>query len=583
MLRSYLRPERWAIVCGLLLKALGSFCELLLPAMLATLLDKAVPQHNRTAIFQQGAVMLLFAVLALLGNLLANRRSALVASRITRQLRHDLFTRSLYLSQSQVESFGVSSLETRLTSDTYHVHQMLSRLQRVGVRAPILLLGGLICTFVLDWRLACILLGSLPCILLLVRLVARRSKMLFRQAQQQVEKLVQTLRESLSGIRLIHAVCSEGREAQSFAQINQQLSQAERRAANYMALSNPAVNLILYTGLAFVLIFGAFLVQAQQVHSGTILAFLTYFTTIANSMVAMTRVFTVYNRGMSSAARIATVLEADWDQDAKQALNTGAWLEPIPHAPALCFKHVSFAYPGTKNVLTDLNFSIPPGTKLGIMGATGSGKSTLLHLLLRLYEPQTGQIEVLGHPLEAYSREQLASLFGVSFQEDFLYRESIRQNVTFARDIDEEALQMALNSAQASDFIAEKDNSLDHKLAVQAANLSGGQRQRLSVARALAGHPSFIILDDAASALDQRTEAALRHELSTQYEGATQIIVSQRLSAIWQADHILYLESGRILAQGNHQALLKSCPAYAALAHAQLGLVHTKQQGGGLG
>lgn len=571
MIRRYLRPELALLSFGLTMKLLGSVAELVIPMLLADMLDVVVPTGNRRAIWLQGGLMLLFSLLALVGNIVANQNSARVSSRVTRRIRHDLFTRTLHLSQHQVDRIGIPSLETRLTSDTYHVHQMISRLQRLGVRAPILLLGGLAFTVALDPVLALSLIVLLPFMGIAIYLIARRGRPLYNQLQANVDLLTRRVRETVTGIRIIRALVTERSERARFAGVNQTVSASERRAAYNMALTNPLMTLLLNIGLALVLLIGAWRIDRGLMDFGVIIAFLTYFTIITSSMIAVTRIFAIYNRGISSAERIEEILKLPDEDESMRSPAAAAGAASAGSTAAIEFRDVSFSYDGKHDQLEEISFRLEPGQTLGIIGPTGSGKSTLLLLLLGLYPDYRGEIYLDGRENRSWTRRERAELFGATFQNDFLYRDSVRQNVGFARRVTEEDIVRAVADARAADFVAGKAGGLDFELGVRAANLSGGQRQRLLIARALATRPRILILDDASSALDYRTDAELRQALREHYADATSVIVAQRISSIQHADLILLIEDGRIAASGSHAELLAASPAYREIAASQMG------------
>ena len=573
MLRRYLRPHLALLIFGLTMKVMGTIAELVIPTLLADMLDVVVPTGDRRAIWLQGGLMLLFAGLALAGNILANQNSARVSSRVTQTMRRDLFGRTLRLSQRQVNQIGIPSLETRLTSDSYHVHHMISRLQRLGVRAPILLVGGLVFTLLLDPLLALSLVVLLPFMSLAIYLIAKRGRPLYTKLQQQVDQMVRRVRETVTGIRVLRALVTGAGERRRFAEVNDAVVAAETRAAYNMAATQPLMTLMLNIGLALVLVIGALRIRQGHMEIGVIIAFLTYFTVITSAMLSVTRIFAIYNRGMSSAARIDEILslpEEDEEVQAEAATGDGEAVDVDTHPYAIEFERVSFSYGGQGYQLEDVSFSLRRGETLGIIGATGSGKSSLIYLMLGLYPDYEGTIRLFGRDLQDWSREERSARFGISFQNDFLFHDTVRENIDFARGLADEALDRALADAQA-DFVAQRDDGLDFELAVRGANLSGGQRQRLLIARALAARPEILILDDASSALDYRTEAELRRALRGGYRGSTAVIVAQRISAIHDADLILLIEDGRIVAQGRHSELLASSAAYRDIAATQMG------------
>lgn len=574
MLSKYLWPLRYPIFTGLLLKIGGALSELLLPYIMAHIIDVVVPRGEIPPIYFWGLMMLLAALGALLGNIWANRRSARVASDAIRKIRYDLFSKTLSLSVSQIKEIGEASLESRLTSDTYHVHNMISRLQRIGIRAPILLAGGLLMTFLLDWQLALILTALLPFIAGLTIWVAKRGRPKYMRQQQAIDGLVQKVRETVSGIRVIKSLVTGEREKRSFSGTNERVVELEKDAAYNMALTNPIMTFLMNSGLTLVIVAGAFLINTGRSEYGSIVAFLTYFTIITNSMLAITRIFTIQNRGMASADRIAEVLNTDVDQNwvrDTDGSRVDVENEEVPHIE---FRHVSFTFSdGSKPVIKDLSFKLKHGETLGVLGETGSGKSTVIDLCMRLYDAGEGEIYINGRDIRDIPRDRLYQLFGFSLQNDFLYGDTIRANIDFGRDLDDAAIDKAAAQAQAAEFIREKDRGMQTQLSSHASNLSGGQKQRLLISRALAGNPDILIMDDSSSALDYRTDAELRRVLREEFRHTTKIIVAQRISSVRTAEQILVLKDGEIQAAGRHEELLESSSAYQEIAAVQMGIL----------
>lgn len=579
MIRKYLYPLRLSLALGLILKTGGALAELLLPYILAHIIDNVVPLGEIPPIYFWGFMMFLAAVAALLGNILANRRSARVASTAIRAIRSDLFTKTLALSASQINHYSEASLESRLTSDTYHVHNMISRLQRIGIRAPILLSGGLLMTFLLDWQLALILTALLPFIGGFTFWIAKRGRPKYMKQQAAADGLVRKVRETVSGIRVIKSLVTGRREKKNFAKINQQVVTLEKDAAYNMALTNPIMTLLMNMGLAFVLVGGAFLINLGRSEYGAIVAFLTYFTIITNSMVAITRIFTIYNRGMASAHRIAEVLDTTADQVwpiMDETSQEADQLEPKSDQkpPHIEFRNVSFSYASSgEEVIRQVSFRLEHGATIGILGETGSGKSTLIALLLRLYDATSGEILIDGINIQALPRETLYAKFGLSLQNDFLYGDTIRANIDFGRGLSEETIINAAKLAKAWEFIQEKADGLDMRLSSRAGNLSGGQKQRLLIARALAANPEILIFDDSSSALDYQTDADVRRMLREEYLDSTHVVVAQRISSVRAADLILLMERGRISASGTHDELMEHSEQYREIAAVQMGLI----------
>mgnify|MGYP005764878921 CR=1 FL=1 len=561
---AYLRPYLGRMSLGLLIKFIGTIMDLLLPWILATTIDHVVPTKSIPAILLWGGMMVVCSVVALVANIVANRMASRVARDTTRRIRHDLFDKIVRLSCRQVDGFSVPSLEARLTSDTYNIHQMIGMMQRLGVRAPILLLGGVLVTLTLEPVLTLVLLAVLPLIGFVIWRISKKGIPLYGELQKAVDRLIRSVREKASGIRVIKALSKEAYEKERFAAVNQEVVDRETHAAVTMAASNPLMNLFLNLGLTLVIVAGAYRVNDGLTQPGTIIAFLTYFTIILNAMLSITRMFVLYSKGSASAGRIAQVLDTPEDllllpEDRRE---TGAHI---------AFEHVSFSYNKNRNALTDIHFSLARGETLGIIGATGSGKSTLAALLMRLYDPDQGVIRINGINVASLPPEELHTRFGVVFQNDFLMEDTIAGNISFGRGLSEEDIAAAAAYAQAESFIEELEDGYAHRLTARGTNLSGGQKQRVLIARALAARPEILILDDASSALDYRTDARLRRAVGEHFEQTTTIVVAQRVSSVRQADHILVLEEGRMLGFGTHEELMDSCASYREIAESQMG------------
>ncbi|MDR1444700.1 MAG: ABC transporter ATP-binding protein/permease [Treponema sp.] len=569
----YIKPSLPRMSLGLTIKFLGTVADLFLPWILAHMIDVVVPQRQVPLILRWGAMMVFCSAWAVTFNVMANRMSAAVARDITRVIRHDLFSRISGLSCAQIDRITIPSLVARLSSDTYNIHRLLSGMQRMGVRAPILLLGGILMTLSLDPMLTLVMVGILPFTLLVVYLVSRKGIPLYTSLQEAVDAMVRVVRENSAGIKVIKALSKAEYEKRRFAQANDEMTNREWKANIVMAITNPAMFLFLNLGLVAVIIAGAYRVNAAQTQAGTILAFLTYFTIILNATLSITRMFVMYSRGRASGDRIGEVLALPED------LRLGE-RDHVDNGFHVAFEDVCFSYtanPEQRNLLEGISFGLKRGETLGILGETGSGKSTILQLLLRFYDVTGGKIRVNGDDIRGIPPQEFYRLFGIALQKDVLFAESIRENIGFGRDLTEEELRRALNYAQAEQFVNDTGGEggiaagLDYSLSSRGSNLSGGQRQRLLIGRALAKGPEILILDDSSSALDYRTDAELRRALREHFGTTTAIIVAQRISSVMQADHIMVLEQGRITGYGTHGELLAHCALYREISESQMG------------
>ena len=564
-LERYIRPYWGYIILTTLIKLLGTVTELMIPSLMEVILDDKVPAGDRTAIFLYGGLMLLCAVVCLNANIVANRMSAQSSGRITQALRHDLFQKLQSLSARQMDHLTVPSAESRLTSDTYNINQFLARIQRIGIRAPMLLIGGTVMMLIMDMGLALVLMGLLPIIGVIVYFVTKASLPLYTKQQTVLDKVVRTVRENITGIRVIKALNKTEYEKQRFHTVNEELTAVDRKAGTVSSITNPAASLTLNLGLTLVVVIGAFQVNSGRTESGVLVAFLQYFTLILNAMLGVTRVFVMWSKGEASAKRVASVLAEPEDLSVIFSDET-----PSEDAPFIEFRDVSFSYTGIGTNISHLSFTLQRGQTLGILGPTGSGKTTIVNLLLRLYDPDEGQILIDGQDIRSLQPGALREKFGIVFQNDFVTEGTIADNIRFFRDLDDGALSRAAENAQA-EFIAEKEGGMNAEVMVRGNNLSGGQKQRLLIARALAAGPEILVLDDASSALDYRTDAKLRASLRKHYRDTTTVLIAQRISSLRHADLILVLEDGNVIGAGSHESLMESCEEYRIIAKTQMG------------
>jgi len=559
----YLRPYYLRMGIGFLIKFTGTIMDLLLPYVLAHMIDNVVPTENISQVVLWGFIMILCSISALVTNIGANRMAARVARDTTRTIRHDLFSKITYLSCSQTDAYGIPSLEARLTSDTYHVHQMIDRMQRLGVRAPILLIGGIFLTLSLEPVLTLVLVAVLILVGIVVFTISRKGVPRFTQLQKSIDKMVRMVREATSGIRIIKALSKTDYEKNHFDSVNRHVVDSETTASVTMATSNPLMNLFLNTGLVCVIIVGAYRVNEGLTQTGTIIAFMSYFTIIINAMLSVNRMFILYSKGSASASRISEVLDLPEDlllSDEK----------PENDGYHVVFDRVSFSYNGKVDNIKDISFALKKGETLGIIGPTGCGKSTIINLLIRFYDKDKGKIRINGHPVDMIPFDELYQKFGIVFQNDVVLAETVAENIAFGRTLSSDIIQKAAEHAQASGFISGIRDKYLHKVSSRGTNLSGGQKQRLLIARALAAKPEILILDDSSSALDYLTDSLLRKTLRENYSDTTTIIIAQRVSSIQHADHILVLDNGMETGYGTHDELLSSCEEYKDIYQIQM-------------
>ena len=565
-LLAYLKPFIPRMSLGFLIKVFGTLVELAIPWILSHIIDDLIPLGEISPVVVWGCLMILCSLLAWIGNIAANRMASAVARDFTRGLRHDLFSRISYLSERQVDGFTIPSLISRVTSDTYVLHQTVGMMQRLGVRAPIMLVGGVIVTLTLDPVLTLIMVATLPIVGAITFIVSRKGAKLFKIVQKGSDSMLRVVRENAVGVRVIKALSKSGYERERFKKVNDDLTERERVAEKTMALINPVMSLLLNLGIVAVIVAGAYRVQFGLTKVGKIIAFMNLFTIVLNALMAINRMFTMLSRAAASSARVLEVLDTPME-----LYETEPHYSFLPeNAPHIAFKDVTFRYDRGSFAVRHLNFELERGETLGIIGATGAGKSTIIRALMRYYDVAEGSIEIDGVDIRDYATSDLRAKFGVVFQNDTLFKDTVRENIRLGRDIPDEELVEAARRAQAINFITNQ-GGLDAEVAIKGANLSGGQKQRLLISRALAGDPEILILDDSSSALDYKTDSRLREEIRLHCADSTKIIIAQRISSIMHAEKIIVMDNGNVVGMGTHDELMRSCPLYREIGESQIG------------
>lgn len=570
LIAKYLKPYYGRMLFGLLIKIFGTIAELFMPWILAHILDDIVPEVKLTGEFGPmyfwGIMMFLMVVTARTCNVIANRKAAEVSKNTIYTLRNDLFEKILHLSGKQTDKIGIPSLISRMTTDTYNIHHAINMMQRMGVRAPMIIIGGLFLTATLEPVLTLVLAGTLPFVVLVVVVVSKKGIPLYAKVQRAIDVMVRTVREDVAGIRVIKALSKNEYEKRRFGKANDEVVREELRASGVMAMSGPLLNLCLNIGLTLVIIVGAYRVYGGYSLAGKIVAFLTYFTMILNAVIAVNRIFVMISKASASAVRIDEVFEAEDDLKIEEVIgfSTDTKLE---------FRNVSFSYQDDmdKLCLEQVDFSLKAGENLGIIGATGSGKTTLFHLIMRFYDVTEGEILINGRNIKTYPLQELRRKFGVAFQNDVVFHDTVEENIRFGRELTNEEITEAAKWANAYDFIMEKEGGMEHVAAIKGADFSGGQKQRMLVARALAGGPEFLLLDDASSALDYKTDAYIRKQIRENCKDTMTITIAQRISSVMQSDLILVLDDGKVIGQGKHEELLENCETYREIYTSQMG------------
>jgi len=566
----YLRPYRWLIVSVLVLVLAQVLTELYLPTLMADIVDIGVMQGDIPYILRVGGLMLLITAVGMGCTIASSYFSARAASGFGRDLRSKLFSHVSGFSQQEFDKVGTASLITRTTNDITQVQQVFIMMMRMMVVAPMMCIGGIIMALLTDPTLGLVIIGALPVLALLIFFVSRKSIPLFKSLQKKLDKLNLVQREGLTGIRVIRAFNRDKHEQERFREANTDLTETALKVNRLMAAMMPIMMLTINFATIAIIWFGSIRIDNGYLMVGDLMAFIQYAMMILFSLMMVSMIFVMVPRAAVSAGRINEVLEMTAAiRDEAEA----AGYEAHKHARGYVeFRNVTFRYPGAEEpVLRDITFTAGPGEVTAIIGGTGAGKSTLINLIPRFYDVESGSVLVDGVDVRKMPQEVLRSKIGFVPQKAVLFTGTIADNIRYGKeDATDEELRRAAETAQAMEFITQMEDGFNTLIAQGGKNVSGGQKQRLAIARALVRRPEIYVFDDSFSALDYKTDAKLRAALREETKDATVIIVAQRVSTIIDADRIIVLDEGKIVGNGTHQELMKSCEVYREIVSSQL-------------
>lgn len=567
-LRRFLKDYRKQVIIGPIFKWMEAVLELIVPLVMAKIIDVGVKNADKGYVFRMGGLLLLIAAVSL-GCALVCQYSASIASQgVGTNLRREMFDRINRFSHAELDRFGTHSLITRLTNDVNQLQVAVAMLIRLVVRAPFLAIGAVVMAFTIDVKLSLIFLVIFPLIVGVLYFVMNRSIPFFRVMQKKLDKISLITRENLEGARVIRAFSKQDVELSRFTSASDDLANTSVRVGRLSALLNPLTYVIMNLGIVAILWFGGFRVDSGRLTQGEIIAFVNYMTQILQALIVVANLVVIFTKASASASRINEVLETE--PSVSDAVS--GEVVPLADEAALEFDRVAFAYAGAEEPsLSGITVKLRPGETLGVIGGTGSGKSTFVSLIPRFYDATSGEVKVFGRDVKEYPLAELRRLVGTVPQKAAVVSGTIRENLRWAKpDATDEELWAALKTAQAESFVEALPQKLETRVEQGGKNFSGGQKQRLTIARALVGKPSILILDDSASALDFATDAALRKALRTETKGMTVIMVSQRASTIRYADQILVLDDGGMAGLGTHEELFENCPVYREICLSQL-------------
>ena len=561
MWMKYIKPYRIQAIIGFLFKMTEAFFELIVPMVVADIIDNGIAKNDSNYILKMGFVLFLLAIIGYCCALICQYFASKTSQGFGTYLRNDMFKAMNAYDYENIDDIGTPSLITRITNDVNQLQLAVAMAIRLVSRSPFLIIGSLIMAFQINVQMALIFLLSAPLLALCIFLVMSKSLPLYIRIQKQLDRVSLICRENLSGIRVIRAFSKQFQEKNRFEEATQKQKDMQIKVGKISALLNPLTSVIVNIAIIFILYIGGIRVNAGSLTQGEIIALINYMNQILLSMFVFANVIVIFNKASASYKRIQEVLAIH------PHIHDGSGNTNFQKENLISFDHVTFAYQGAQ-ALKDLNFKILKGETIGIIGGTGSGKSTLVHLIPRFYDVTQGQILIKGNPIQDYPLKGLREMIGIVPQQAVLFTGTIRENIQWGKkDASDSEIKEALRIAQAT-FVDELDEGLDSMIHQGGKNLSGGQRQRLTIARALVKKPEILILDDSASALDFATDAALRKALKTL--DCTTIIVSQRVSSLMHADKILVLSHGELVGMGNHQELLETCSLYQEIAKSQL-------------
>ena len=577
-LMMYLKDYKKESILAPLFKLLEAFFELLVPLVMANIIDYGISNRNMGYIGKMGLLLLLLGVVGLASSITAQFFAAKAAVGFSTQLRQALFDHIEDLSFTDIDKAGTSTMITRMTSDVNQVQSGINMTLRLFLRSPIIVFGAMIMAFTIDVKCALIFVVAIPLLSVVVFGIILSTIPMYKKVQAKLDQVLGITRENLTGVRVIRAFHQEAKESDRFRENNEALSAMQIFVGKISACMNPVTYIIVNGAIIALIYTGAVQVNIGNLSQGEVVAIINYMNQILVELVKLANLIVTMTKALACAERVASVFDIGADAAYVEAQDQKLADKVDKSAPFLDFKHVSLTYQGAgAPTLQDMNFTVNRGDTVGIIGGTGSGKTSLVNLIPGFYPATEGEILLEGRDIRTMSDEELRGRIGVVPQKAVLFKGTIRSNLQWGKpDATEEEMWKALELAQASEVVDGKPGKLDATVAQNGKNFSGGQRQRLTIARALVRNPEILILDDSASALDYATDAKLRAAIRTLEDKTTTFIVSQRTSTIRHADKIIVLDDGEIAGMGTHDELLKDCTVYQEIYYSQ----YPEQRGG---
>lgn len=556
-------------IIGPIFKLMEAILELILPTIVALIINNGVGNHDSAYVYRMGGLMVLMSLLGFGCSMVCQYYAARASQGFGTTLRNKMFRHITSLSYAELDTLGTPTLINRITNDVNQLQIAVAMLIRLVIRAPFICIGAILMSMILDFRLSLILIAATPVFGIILYFIITRSAPLYRKYQQKLDALALVLSENLSGIRVIRAFAKRRTEKERFDASSDDLTTTAIRVSRISALLGPMTTLVVNAAIIAILWVGGIHIDGGRLSQGEIIAFINYITQILLALIVVSNLVIIFTKASSSANRVNEVLGVKVSVSEE---GNALIAEPAPAAPAIQFDHVSFGYNTTgESALEDISLVINRGETVGLIGSTGSGKSTFVNLIPRFYDVVQGEVKVDGVDVRDYKLHQLREKIGIVPQKAVLFTGTIAENIRWGKeDATEEEIMQAASIAQAEEFIRKLPEGLNTQVSRGGLNLSGGQKQRLTIARAVVGKPSILILDDSSSALDFSTDAALRKALKESSQEMTVLLVSQRVSTVRQADKIMVFEEGRIAGVGTHEELMRGCEEYKEICLSQL-------------
>ncbi len=569
----YLKDYKKETVLAPLFKMLEATFELFVPLVMAAIIDRGIGGGNTSYVFRMGGILVLLGVVGLVCSITAQYYAAKAAVGFSTKLKHSLFEHIQGLSFTEIDTLGTSTMITRMTSDVNQVQNGVNMVLRLFLRSPFIVFGAMIMAFTIDVKAALIFVVTIPLLSVVVFGIMMLTMPLYKKVQAGLDSVLGATRENLTGARVIRAFNKEDEEIEAFEQKNSTLAHMQLFVGKLSALTNPVTYIIINAATIVLLYTGAVRVDEGTITQGQVVALVNYMSQILIELVKLANLIITITKALACANRIENVFEIRSSMEWKQADGADGMAEQegCDTNSFVDFHHVHLTYAGAgAESLSDIDFHVKKGQTVGIIGGTGSGKSSLVHMIPRFYDATQGSVCINGRDVRDYPMEELRQKIGIVQQKAVLFQGTIRENLLWGKgDATDEELWQAVETAQAIEFVEQKAGKLDFHVAQTGRNLSGGQRQRLTIARALAGRPEILILDDSASALDYATDAALRQAIRDMEGDMTVFIVSQRASSIRYADQIIVLDDGEMADIGTHDELLSRCSVYQEIYYSQ--------------